>query len=110
MKTSTRVSRAGWAVAVALLLGLSACDSSSESGAAAHAKKKLALTRSVDPLSRSPTDMVAAVSAGKTGPPVELKFELREPPQAGQLLDIDIAVLPDAPAVNRLYAKFQGGE
>jgi hypothetical protein len=54
--------------------------------------------------------MVAAVSAGKGGPPVELKFELRGAPQAGQQLDIDIAILPDAPAINRLYGRFQAGD
>lgn len=54
--------------------------------------------------------MVAAVSAGKGGPPVELKFELRGAPQAGQQLDVDIAILPDAPAINRIYGRFQAGE
>jgi hypothetical protein len=54
--------------------------------------------------------MVAAVSAGKGGPPVELKFELRGAPQVGQPLDIDIAVVPDAPTINRLYGRFQAGD
>lgn len=54
--------------------------------------------------------MVAAVSAGKGGPPVELKFELRGAPQAGQPLDVDVAILPDAQAISRLYGQFTGGE
>jgi hypothetical protein len=54
--------------------------------------------------------MVTAVSASKAGPPVELKFELLERPEAGQPLDVDIALLPDAPTISRLYAKFQAGE
>jgi len=54
--------------------------------------------------------MVSAVSAGKGGPPVEMKFELRGTPQAGQPMDVDIVVLPDAPAISRLYGQFKGGE
>jgi len=110
MRMFTRISRAGWAVAVTLALGLSACDSST-SGLTSHAKKKaMHVQQGNDPADRSPQDMVAAVSPSKAGPPVELKFELRESPEAGQPLDVDIAILPDAPAINRVYAKFQGGE
>jgi hypothetical protein len=54
--------------------------------------------------------MVSAVSAAKAGPPVELKFELRELPQAGRTLDVDVAVVPDVAAINRVYAKFQGSQ
>ena len=56
----------------------------------------------------APADMVAAVTPAKEGPPAELKFELRQLPQAGQMLDVDIAVVPDAPQIERIYAKFQG--
>ena len=41
---------------------------------------------------------------------MELKFELREAPQAGQALEVDVAILTDAPAINRLYAQFSGGD
>lgn len=96
-------------VTVGLLAG---CGSSSGSGTdSPGAKSKKAHTQvSTDPAERPVADMVAGVSPSKAGPPVALKFELREPPQAGQMLDVDIAVLPDAPAINRIYGKFQGGE
>jgi len=113
MMTSTRISRAGWAVAMMVSLDLLAgCGSSSGSGhdSAASQAKKTHIQASVDPAERPATDMVAGVSPSKSGPPVALKFELREPPQPGQLLDVDIAVLPGPPAINRIYAKFQGGE
>ncbi len=95
-----------------MVLGLSGCGSSSESAAVASARKRAAADteHSGDPASRTPQDMVGAVSAGKPGPPVDLRFELREPPQAGQVLDVDIAVLPDAPAIGRISARFHGGE
>ena len=112
MKTSTRISRAGWAVAVgALLLGLYGCGSSSGSADAAHSKQKRSASQRVsDPSARPPQDMVAAVSVGKGGPPVGLRFELRSRPQAGQPVDLDLVVLPDAPDIERINGGFEGGE
>jgi hypothetical protein len=113
MMTSTPISRAGWFVAMAVGLGLMAgCGSSSGSGHDAATKSKRAHTQAVstDPAERPTADMVAGVSPSKAGPPVALKFELRQPPQAGQLLDVDVAILPSAPAINRISGKFQGGE
>jgi hypothetical protein len=111
MKTSTRISRVGWAVAVAgLLLGLSACGASSKSADAAHSKQTSANKRVIDPSTRPPEDMVAAVSVGKGGPPVGLKFELRSTPQAGQPVDLDLAVLPDAASIDRIDGRFDGSE
>ena len=102
-----------WALAAtAWLLGLSACGGSKGSADTAHSSAQQATAHRgvADPSGRAPDDMVAAVSAGKGGPPVELKFELRGAPQPGQPLDVDIAILPDAPAISRLYARFMGGE
>jgi len=113
MKTSTRISRAGSTVAVALLLlGLEGCGSSSSaSGDAAHSgAKKATFHRVTDPSSRPPEDMVAAVSPGKGGPPVGLRFEVRSSPEAGQPVDIDLAILPNAAAIEHLEGKIQGGE
>lgn len=112
MKTSTRISRAGWTVAAAsLLLGLNGCGSSSSaSGDAAHSGSKKTFHRVTDPSNRAPEDMVAAVSAGKGGPPVGLKFEVRSSPEAGQPVDIDLAILPNAVAIDHIEGKIQGGE
>jgi hypothetical protein len=112
MKTSTRISRAGCVVAVAgALLGLYGCGSSSGSADSAHSKQKGSAGQHVtDPANRPPQDMVAAVSAGKGGPPVGLKFELRSTPQAGQPVDLDLVVLPDAPAIERIDGRFDGNE
>ena len=96
----------------ALLLALYGCGSSKESTDAGNSKKSASTVKKhvLDPGSLSPADMVAAVSAGKGGPPVGLKFELRSPPQAGQLLDLDFAILPDAQSIERINAKFQGSD
>jgi hypothetical protein len=111
MRTSIRISRVGWAIAAASVLALAGCGSTTESNAAAHGRKNLAKPKATaDPTQREPIDMVAAVSATKGGSPVQLKFELRERPEIGQPLDIDIALIPDTPTVQRVYAKFQGGD
>jgi hypothetical protein len=113
MMTSTQISRAGWAVAMMVALGLLAgCGSSSGSGTdpATSKGRKTHTQVSTDSGERAAADMVAGVSPSKAGPPVALKFELRESPQPGQLLDVDIAILPGAPAINRIYGKFQGAE
>jgi len=111
MMTYKQISRAGWAVAMMVALGLLAgCGSSSGSGTdpATSKNKKTHTQVATDSGERATADMVAGVSPSKAGTPVALKFELRELPQPGQLLDVDIAILPGAPAINRIYGKFQG--
>jgi hypothetical protein len=112
MKTSTRISRAGWTVAVALLLqGLHGCGSSSSaSGDVAHSGAKKVAHQVADPSNRAPEDMVAAVTAGKGGPPVGLRFEVRSSPEAGQPVDVDLAILPNAVAIDHIDGQIQGGE
>lgn len=116
MRTSTPIYRAGWVISIAMAMGamapsLSGCSGSSpDAQASAQSRQTATQTQQRFGTSlRPPSDMVAAVSAGKAGPPVEVKFELRDLPQAGQPVDVDIAVLLDG-SINRIYAKFQGGE
>lgn len=109
--TSTRISRASWVVALMVAFGLAGCGSSSESAAKAEAQSKEAHPHvAVDPSNRATADMVEGVTVAKGGPAIELKYELRESPLAGQPLDVDIAVLPGATPINRIYASFQGGQ
>ncbi len=112
MTTSTRISRTRLGLAVVgTLLGLYGCGSSSGPADPAHSKQKgNASQRVVDPSNRAPEDMVAAVSVGKGGPPVGLKFELRATPQVGQAVDLDLVVLPDAPAIERIDGRVDGSE
>jgi hypothetical protein len=98
-------------VVAALLLGLHGCGSSKDSNAATgKTSANVGKKHVTDPGKLAPEDMVAAVSAGKGGPPVGLKFELRSPPQAGQALDMDLVILPDAQSIERIIAKFQGSD
>ena len=109
MRMFTGISRVSWAIAAALALAVSGCGSSGESGTGAAPANKS------PPGAKAPgrpqsDNMVAAVSATKGGPPVEVKFELRERPQVGQPVDIDIAVLPVSPNLERVHAIFQAGD
>jgi hypothetical protein len=54
--------------------------------------------------------MVAAVSAGKPGAPVELGFELLERPVIGKPLPIAIAVTPRGTDIDALDVTFQSAE
>ena len=111
MRMSTGISRVSWAVAAALALAIGGCGSSGESGSGAAAANKGSPGAKAPNVGRRPPDnMVAAVSAAKGGPPVELKFELRERPRVGQPVDIDIALLPASPNLERVHAVFQAGD
>jgi hypothetical protein len=52
-------------------------------------------------------DMVAAVSSAKAGPPVEMKFALLTRPEVGQVMDLDVAVVPRTPVPESLSVSFQ---
>ena len=111
MRMSTGISRVSWAVAAAVVLAVSGCGSSDGSGSGAAPANKASPVAKAANIVRRPLDtMVAAVSATKGGPPVELKFELRERPQVGQPLDIDIALLPVSPNLERVHANFQASD
>lgn len=54
-------------------------------------------------------DFVTAVSAGRPGAPIELKFALRKRPEVGEPLEIHFAVVPVVP-LDRVIASFQAGD
>jgi hypothetical protein len=101
-------------IAAGLLLGVTACGSGDKSSAAAptsaapKSHKKQSKTAPVSkPGEEALTDMVAAVSASKGGPPVELKFALPTRPEVGQVMDLDVAVVPRAPVPDSVSVSFQ---
>ena len=53
------------------------------------------------------SSMVAAVSPSKAGPPVQLKFEMQQRPVVGQPVDIDFELVPTAPNLDSVSARFQ---
>jgi predicted small lipoprotein YifL len=103
-----------WIVAVATCAMLAACGSSGPGGSPpglppSHAKPAGAahpasLVRG-RPRAAGAPDMVAAVSGEKSGVPVEVRFALRERPEVGQPVELDVEVTPTAP-LGRLVTSF----
>jgi hypothetical protein len=107
--------RTAWLTAVVapvLLASLVACssaDNSTSATSAFNAKARKATHRPAQTKSGEEdlADMVNAVSATKTGFPVELKFALTQKPELGQVLDLHVAVVPGVPAPENLSVSFQ---
>jgi hypothetical protein len=109
--------RAGWLalLAAGLLLGVSGCGSEEKptaatSSANAKSRKEHKDVQQTQPGEQPLGDMVAAVSASKSGPPVELKFSLPTRPEVGQVMDLDVAVVPRAPVPDSVSVSFTVAE
>jgi hypothetical protein len=98
---------------VAGALALASCGSADKPSAAtssANAKSRKAhnaAPSAAKPGEEDVAEMVAAVSSSKPGPPVELKFVLTSRPEVGQVMDVDVAVLPRAPVPDSVSVVFQ---
>jgi hypothetical protein len=97
------------ALSLAVAALLAGCGWRSPSGSgpaqtpARTAKKALGAS---DELSRN---MVSAVPANKPSTvPLQVKFELRERPDIGQPLELDLAIVPMSAAVDRVSGKVEG--
>jgi hypothetical protein len=94
---------------------MSACGSqgSSPSGSGATASKAHKASKGragSKPGEENLADMVAAVSSSKAGPPVEMKFSLPVRPEVGQVIDVDVALIPRAPIPDSVAATFSAAE
>jgi hypothetical protein len=107
--------RAGWpaVMAAGLALSVSGCGSSdkaatdigSPASVKPHKRPKPVVTAKHGEVDLG--EMVAAVAAAKGGPPVELKFDLPTRPEVGQVMDLDVAVVPHEPVPESLSVSFQ---
>jgi hypothetical protein len=98
--TTTGIARALMFCAVA---GLGACQqdagTAAQSSAVTHVKPKAAAVVKKGPTAAELTvGMVEAASQGKSQVPVELKFELVQRPKIGQVLEINLALIPQIDA------------
>jgi hypothetical protein len=94
---------------VPALVSCGTADKPSAATSSANAKSRKAHTPSAlaKPGQEEVSDMVAAVSSSKPGPPVELKFVLTSRPEVGQVMDVDVAVVPRAPVPDSVSVAFQ---
>jgi hypothetical protein len=97
-------------LSIAAAVLIAGCGSQSSGGSAAGQAPIKAVTRKAanpaDELSRT---MVSAVAANKPSTlPVQVKFELRDRPDVGQPVDVDLAIVPMSASVDRLSGKVEG--
>lgn len=100
--------RAGCLASLACLTlaGLGACGSKQHSRSDLGATASKARKPQTAPANMNLGDMVAAVSAARGGPPVEVKFLLLARPEVGQVVDVNVALIPRAPIPDSFAATF----
>jgi hypothetical protein len=92
--------------AAVLLLG---CGSQSSSDAAKSAAAKPATRKALNAADELSRNMVSAVAANKPSAlPIQVKFELRERPDVGQPVELDLAIVPMSASVDRVSGKVEG--
>jgi hypothetical protein len=96
----------GCVVFIAVTALVAGCTKSDEEAAGAGSSTKAGTGSKAIDASKVRSDMVAAVSASKVGPPVVLKFALHQRPMVGEPVDVEIALIPTSPLV-RLFGRFQ---
>jgi uncharacterized protein YceK len=94
--------------AAALLLG---CGSGSSSDAAKPGTAKPVTRKGANAADALSRNMVSAVAANKPSAlPIQVKFELRERPQVGQPVEVNLAIVPMSASVDRVSGKVEGEE
>jgi hypothetical protein len=93
-------------------LALSGCGSKEPQGSSAPSSAKGPTRKSADPGQAALLrNMVGAVVAGKTTDvPVQVRFELRQRPDVGQPLDIDLVIIPSSDAVDQFSGTVQADD
>jgi hypothetical protein len=93
------------ALAAAALLG--GCGSHS-SGPAGGTPAKAVAGKSVQPIDELSRNMVSAVASNKPSTlPLQVKFELRDRPDVGQPVELDLAIVPMSASVDRVSGKVE---
>ncbi|HZC87687.1 MAG TPA: hypothetical protein VE266_11880 [Steroidobacteraceae bacterium] len=94
--------------AAALLVG---CGWGSSGDAAKSAAAKPVTAKAVTAADQLSRNMVSAVAASKPSTlPIQVKFELRDRPQVGQPVELDLAIVPMSASVDRVSGKVEGEE
>lgn len=99
--------------AAACLVAACGYFGSSQSAPAAHPRPKTHARAAapVDPAARALAGMVEAVGPSGGQPPVELRFSIRNRPEVGRDDEVDYALIPQAPGLDRIrlaFAAFNG--
>jgi hypothetical protein len=115
--TAAFARRAAALSSLAVCAALAACGSSSPAGSAGSGgssfphlksmavKRPAAAHAAAKPMVPGSADFVAAVGGGKSAVPVEVRFALRDRPEVGKPVELDVEVTPTAP-LGRLVTSF----
>jgi hypothetical protein len=89
---------------------VSGCGShASGDGAAAQSATRKGGKTAVNPSDAISSNMVSAVASNKPSTvPVQVKFELRDRPDIGQPVTLDLAIVPMSASVDRVSGKVEG--
>jgi hypothetical protein len=99
------------ALSVAAAALLAGCGLRSSGDAAKLAAAKAVTHKAVNATDEVSRNMVSAVAANKPSTlPIQVKFELRDRPQVGQPVGIDVAIVPMSASVDRVSGKVEGEE
>ncbi len=90
---------------------LAACTDSKDSSDATAAGSAMTDSAVADrEKADAQTNLVAAVTTGKPGAPISLKFEIPKRPAVGEPLSIDVLVTPEAAGITGLQVIFQSND
>jgi hypothetical protein len=107
----TRILGRNFALSLAAAALLAGCGSRSAGDASGQATAKPVTRKTESAVEELSRNMVSAVAANKPSTlPIQVKFELRERPDVGQPVDIDLAIVTMSASVDRVSGKVEGEE
>jgi len=99
------------AATLCALAGCGSADDPNAGGGSGGGKThRLHKATSAKPGQNDLADMVAAVSATKSGPAVDVRFNLPSKPEVGQPLSIAVAIVARSPSFDSMAVAFQAPE
>ena len=100
------------ALALAAAALLDGCGSHSPGGgSAAQTPPKTVAKKAMNPRDELSRNLVSAVASNKPSTlPVQVKFELRDRPDVGQPVEVDLAIVPMSASVDRVSGKVEADD
>ena len=96
--------------ALACALLLAACSDPAEVKIRTKTPVATAATAAAAAAAKANKNLVSAVTTGKPGAPIAMKFELLKRPKVGEPLEVVVEVTPEAAGITALQVVFQGGD
>ena len=98
------------AVAPAMLCTVLLAGCSDPAEVKIRSKAPVATAATAAAAQKTNKNLVSAVTTGKPGAPISMKFELLHRPKVGEPLEVAVEVTPEAAGITALQVVFQGGD